>query len=108
MNPLVLACHAPSTSEGALPSVYLVVLVVVVAFIEAVIDAVIDAVIVAFIDAVIDGAPVLGADREEELGVDEKKSSSIGGVDAFDIDMELDIDGDIGPLLDGDWMPLFG
>lgn len=96
MNPLVLACHAPSTSEGALPSVYLVVLVVVVAFIEAVIDA------------VIGGAPVLGADREEELGVDEKKSSSIGGVDAFDIDMELDIDGDIGPLLDGDWMPLFG
>lgn len=104
MNPLVLACHAPSTSEGALPSVYLVVLVVVVAFIEAVIDAVIDAVI----EAVIGGAPVLGADREEELGVDEKKSSSIGGVDAFDIDMELDIDGDIGPLLDGDWMPLFG
>ena len=103
MNPLVLACHAPSTSEGALPSVYLVVLVVVVAFIEAVIDAVIDAVI----EAVIDGAPVLGADREEELGVDENKSSSIGGVDAFDIDMELDIDGDIGPLLDGDWMPLF-
>lgn len=100
MNPLVLACHAPSTSEGALPSLYLVVLVVVVAFIEAVIDAV--------IDAVIGGAPVLGADREEELGVDEKKSSSIGGVDAFDIDMELDIDGDIGPLLDGDWMPLFG
>ena len=100
MNPLVLACHAPSTSEGALPSVYVVVLVVVVAFIEAVIDAV--------IEAVIGGAPVLGADREEELGVDEKKSSSIGGVDAFDIDMELDIDGDIGPLLDGDWMPLFG
>ncbi|MEO2191458.1 MAG: hypothetical protein ABGY24_03345 [bacterium] len=96
MNPLVLACHAPSTSEGALPSVYLVVLVVVVAFIEAVIDA------------VIGGAPALGADREEELGVDENKSSSIGGVDAFDIDMELDIDGDIGPLLDGDWMPLFG
>ena len=83
---------------------YVVVLVVVVAFIEAVIDAVIEAVI----DAVIDGAPVLGADREEELGVDENKSSSIGGVDAFDIDMELDIDGDIGPLLDGDWMPLFG
>ena len=87
-----------------LPSVYLVVLVVVVAFIEAVIDAVIEAVI----DAVIGGAPALGADREEVLGVDEKKSSSIGGVDAFDIDMELDIDGDIGPLLDGDWMPLFG
>lgn len=79
---------------------YLVVLVVVVAFIEAVIDAV--------IGAVIGGAPALGADREEVLGVDEKKSSSIGGVDAFDIDMELDIDGDIGPLLDGDWMPLFG
>ena len=79
---------------------YLVVLVVVVAFIEAVIDAV--------IEAVIGGAPALGADREEVLGVDEKKSSSIGGVDAFDIDMELDIDGDIGPLLDGDWMPLFG